>query len=399
MPVVSKEELASISLALAGLSQRVGALTMPVIVVPPATESGDGAQITAGTGKLVIKTVEWEVTTDGKLKRNGQLRPESGQVNLGMRDKDTFVQGTSFGGFYRAAGVEGNWTATSQGSWTDLNGVNPRAPVIPPSSGIPKPAADVGYTTRTFGPDLILGKNWFKFNLYGGDGAGNKVSQDGKGLLCAGGENGFNAHAASCVATPNGWRGKAFGGGGFFEATLLWTGDYNGWGMPGSSGWPSWWGNSIESTTGDPSAQWKGQAANFQQACEFDFMEFWANNRWGGAIHSWYGANGEKVSQGSDNVPPGFDHAQPNQYGTLWVPATPTSRGYAKWFFNRVHIPALDINWSMLDVNKAPPPTDQSATDRNHQNLLLGTGAGNPMRVIACEVFQASEAGNIIRPL
>lgn len=378
MPVVSKEELASISLALAGLSQRVGALTMPVIVVPPATESGDGAQITAGTGKLVIKTVEWELTADGKLKRNGQLRPESGQVNLGMRDKDTFVQGTSFGGFYRAAGVEGNWTATSQGSWTDLNGVNPRSPVIPPPTGVPAPAAEVGYNTRTLGPAVTLGGGaWVKSS-----GSSTAVQNADGSVSCAGPWT-FNDQISTLGQI-------AFGDGGYFEATFKFDNAYAG---ANGVGWPSWWANTIE-----------GRNVGFpnQRGAEVDFAEFWATNNWGAALHDWYGGAGDKLTQGTaGNTPAGQTGNQVHKYGCRWVPATPSTKGRLEFYFDRVLQPKMTIVWDLYVPGAAPPyapgTTAGASLDVQHLWLMLGTGAPNPMTIYSVEVWQKSAAGNILR--
>ena len=88
------------------------------------------------------------------------------------------------------------------------------------SSAVPTAAAAVGYNTETFGPAVTLGSNWLLWT----DAANVKQNGDGS-VTIAGGGNGYNAQIAT--ATPNGsgsLNGEAFGGGGYFEATLSFTG-------------------------------------------------------------------------------------------------------------------------------------------------------------------------------
>jgi len=277
-----------------------------------------------------------------------------------------------------------------------------------PITNIPAPAAAVGYNMKTFGSALTLGHNWQRFNFNGTDPAAINVTQNANGsVTISGGGNGYNAQLSTATATSTGllWKGRAFGGGGYFEATLSWANNYNGYEMPGSTGWPGWWSNDIEHMSGGYDTHWPGQSTDYTRAIEPDFMEFWSNTQYGGGIHDWYGPSSKKskkndfVKGNTYDLPPGFDHAQPHKYGFLWVPATATTRGYAQYFFDRVHLPALDISWDMYNPASPPPPVDGttafSVLDTRHLALILGSGTGNPMTVYSVEVWQSSAANNI----
>jgi hypothetical protein len=239
---------------------------------------------------------------------------------------------------------------------------------------------------------VTIGQNWQKWS---GD---VNVVQNGDGsVTIAGGGNGYNAQAVTYSFQGNGTK-TAFGGGGYFEATLSWANDYNGWGMSGSNGWPSWWTNVI-----DP-IPWPGQGGSgYINSIEPDVMEFWGNNNYGSALHDWYGdPNGgaDDVVQGAaSDLPAGFDHSKPHRYGMLWVPATPTSKGYVKFYFDGVHRDGGDIYWDMYDPNQPPPPvvgsTAGSVLDKEHIELLLGSGSNNPETVYKVQVWQASNANDI----
>lgn len=253
--------------------------------------------------------------------------------------------------------------------------------IIPPQPNpAPAPAAAVGYNTRTLGPDVMIGGNWRRFNFYGNAPVGQHVMQQGAGVVCAGGANGFNAHLCTCESTPTGWRGMAFGGGAYIEATLSWSGDYLGWGMPDSNGWPAFWSNAIE-MMGD----------SVQPGMELDFVEYWGNARWGVAMHTWY--SGTQLGQGTDQLP-GDGHGI-HKYGCLWVPATATTDGYVHVFLDRVHLPTADQSWP-LHVPRGVP-INQSVIDVQHLALILGSGSANPMAVSSVEVWQKSGAGNLVR--
>src|SRR5262249_52349632 len=157
-----------------------------------------------------------------------------------------------------------------------------------------------GYTTLTFGPNITIGGNWQRWSD-----AVNVVQNSDGSVTVAGGGNGYNEQLVTHDEFNS--NGIAFGGGGYFEATLSWANDYNGWGMPGSTGWPSWWTNVI-----DP-VQWPGQPDGYINSIEPDIVEFWSNTNYGSAAHDWYG-DGDVAQGMASEMPAGFDHSQPHKY-------------------------------------------------------------------------------------
>jgi hypothetical protein len=245
----------------------------------------------------------------------------------------------------------------------------------------PAPAAAVGYNVRTFGPSVAVGSDWHRFGFMGTDPSATNVTQNPDGsVTIAGGGNTFNAQLSS--AHPNG--GIAFGGGGYFEANLSWEGNYNGWGTQGSNGWPAFWANDIERMSGGKN-----------NGIEVDVMEAWGNDRWGGAVHNWYGSDGHRTEGKEHTLPSGASPSQPHRYGMLWVPATDTARGYVKFYFDGQELKGLAYSWKKGAPNNPAVPKDFSALDGLHLALILGSGSGNPMKVYSVEVWQRSAAQNV----
>lgn len=237
------------------------------------------------------------------------------------------------------------------------------------SLGPPQPAANVGYNTRTFGPNVTLGTNWYLWSS-----AVNATQNKDGSVLILGGGNTYNAQVVTALSLTQGQR---FGGGGYFEASLSFTGSSI---AHDPSQWPSFWSGEI---LGSPApSQWY----------EPDFMEMDASspNQYGIALHNWLAPQGSN-NQDSTTLPPatvpfGTDFSKPQKFGFLWVTATSTSVGYAKWFFNRS--PVGTITWAQGDSR-------YGAFDSRTIALSLGTGPTNPMTVYSVEVWQASGAGDV----
>jgi hypothetical protein len=273
----------------------------------------------------------------------------------------------------------------------------------------PTAAAAVGYNTQTFGPAATLGQNWYGMSFFGDNPANSGATQNGDGSVSISGtgSNTYNANisTASVGTTPSNWTGEAFGGGGYFEATLSFTGKSYG------ADQPAWWANDVEnmassSTTGQP-VQWQGQAGGYGDWIETDIAEWDAasSGQYGFGMHNWYGVigSGNDVSTttiGSPaTIPTGTDFSQPHKYGFLWVPATSGSQGYAKWFFDGTLIGKTA--WNQYNPATPPSPADGSSAfsvmDSRHLALLLGTAStANPMTVYNVSVWQNSSANDII---
>jgi hypothetical protein len=188
----------------------------------------------------------------------------------------------------------------------------------------------------------------------------------------------------------------AFGGGGYFQATMKFAGP------------ASFWANDIENMNGVSAGigpnQWAGQASGYGDWMEADFAEFDSTGVYGFALHNWYGRVGSgdgtsTLNSGSPVYPAGADYTKPNTYGFLWVPATSNEHGYAQFFFNGVQI-GNTITWSQYNPSAGPPPSESdgsaySVLDKLHLALILGTGSSTPNTIYDVQVWQASAANNI----
>lgn len=47
-------------------------------------------------------------------------------------------------------------------------------------------------------------------------------------------------------------------------------------------------GNGIEGMSGLYDVNWPGQGQNFPHGVETDFVEYWGDDHWGGALHDWW---------------------------------------------------------------------------------------------------------------
>ena len=78
--------------------------------------------------------------------------------------------------------------------------------------------------------------------------------------------------------------------------------------------------------------------------------------------------------------PSGAVYTKPNRYGFLWIPATATQMGAAKWFFNDVQV-GNTITWSPYDASSPPPPSESNGTaysvlDTRHPALRSSAAPG-----------------------
>jgi hypothetical protein len=281
-----------------------------------------------------------------------------------------------------------------------------RAYAVKRATQVPAPAAAVGFNTQTFGPDLNVFKNWYKFNFFWVKPDTITVTSSSYGSVTVTGPGGDDYGAQLCTArldqATGTWTGTAFGSGAFFEATMSFTGAYHG---PG----PTFWANDIENmhrrTASNTNIQWRGQPLGFGDWMEADIVEFNASGlAYGIALHNWYGsaADTKDVNTGTIvgspvTTPAGTDFSQAHKYGLLWVPATSSTEGYAKWFFDDVQV-GNTVTWNQYKQSLMPPPVVGSSAfsvmDARHLVLILGTGS-NPVTISAVSVWQKSSAHNI----
>lgn len=293
---------------------------------------------------------------------------------------------------------------------------------------MPAAAAAVGYNTQTFGSTLTLASNWFNWGFYGsGAQAAGAVSTNADGSIAISGVENNNYGATIATAQPAGnsvaWNGTAFGGGGYFEATLSFTGQGTG---PYPNGGPAFWMLDIEHLSGGPyDINWPSAASGCIDFFEVDAMEYDTSHTDGyqNGIATWYGsANGACANGATYNpntqipgvaggalVPSGTDFSQPHKYGVLWVPATgygdtTITQGYLKFYFDGVQVGST-FTWNYYDPSLTstyptyPPLNGTSAMsgmDWRHMVLILGTGTAQPMTVYGVSVWQQSGAQNLV---
>lgn len=172
----------------------------------------------------------------------------------------------------------------------------------------PPQAAAVGYTVLTFGPSVATTTvatskpSWYPFGFFGisyptplinnSDGSVTIPCYNGTNNNGCFNSNNYAGQMASALPSFTGgtWQsfsGTAFGGGGYFEATLAYSGCFadGTYGIPGAA----FWANDVESmnggSQGDLTArQWPGQPTNYGNWIEVDQLEMNAGGSWVGSI-------------------------------------------------------------------------------------------------------------------
>jgi len=306
----------------------------------------------------------------------------------------------------------------------------------------PPQAAAVGYKVNTFSSTFSTrsvdvndtfnpGFQWYPSRWYY-----NKPTDSASITLAAGDTIVLNSDGAptgndngqiSSFSVPNslsesvsGIVGEAFGGGGYFEATLKF--DPSDVFARKNAGWPSWWGMSVEHLeSGSPankSQYWYFYDAtqkdhNYAHFAETDFFEYDVASPsrplvWGGNMADWFGVWTQSTGFSSIQtpwpykqmpVPPDTDFTQFHKYGYLWVPATTSTDGYAKYYFDDKLVGAKPVTWSQYQGQDPPAtkttPWAYGILDQQHIGLILGSGVKMPMTVKCVNVWQSSANQNI----
>lgn len=216
----------------------------------------------------------------------------------------------------------------------------------------PAPAMAVGYRTQTYGLGMHLGENWFIARNQGG------ISQQGNTILITGkgNDNSFNEQITNIA--PDG-SGTSFGGGGYFEATMSFTG------KPSTEGgWPSFWGGT---------SPWTGDRI------ETDIVEWWGVGDAAPNLIFWpsNGGGGQRSDTHKTPLESNFDPSQPNRYAMLWTNDAVT------FFINETRGDTIPLigPYAILNQQKIL--------------LTLGTGPNNPITVHGVNVWQATAENNI----
>jgi hypothetical protein len=291
------------------------------------------------------------------------------------------------------------------------------------STVVPPQAAAVGYITKTFSGTFSKqtvdldnteqpGFDWYPWHFFGQALPRTKsvaINADGSIVIGAAGPASSFATAAP-TRTSSHWVGVAFGGGAYLEATLKFDPENTAKGKP--KDWPAFWSMSIEHLANLDGQQWPGQPPGYVHFIEPDFFEYdvWGfrpRSYYGGAIHESYGIYGttcapENFCSVSNRrftieAPPETDYRNFHKFGFLWVPATPSTQGYAQYYFDGVAT-SDRVMWERY-TNQPPPPGRALWTfgiiDQQHLVIILGTGAQQPMTVASVSVWQSSAAQNL----
>lgn len=233
-------------------------------------------------------------------------------------------------------------------------------------------------------------------------------------LTIAGGQIGTAAPASNAA----GYVGTTFADGAYFEARIAFDHDRVKYDTTApiseDNWWPSFYSIPIEYLTGR--AQWPGQPDGYVHFGEDDFFEAWLqNDRYGGAVHDWYGRlgckpgaalggycdienDGNSSGLAPDNVeirvPAETDWAQFHVIGQLWVSGAHTKdhRGFVQFYFDGK--PTTDrIEWHNDGSNGAPPPggdTLFSILDRDHLVVYIGSPKSVPLKVDWVRVWKVN---------
>ena len=270
------------------------------------------------------------------------------------------------------------------------------------AGSIPGAAVAAGYKTKTLGPEVTLNSNWYQMNFYR---ASNDATQNRDGTIAISGHGQGIASATRDKAMPHLWRGKAFGGGAYFEAIFHFA-DAD---ASKLAQWPAFWGTDIENMSQNAvteMTQWSGQPTGFGNWIETDFFEYDHQNlgEYGTQIHNWYGYHEHGEVQdvrgytAGLKVANGFDWSIAHKYGYLWVPATAGKKGYVAVFMDDVQM-GPTVYWDQYDASAPPSPklgtTAFSVLDSRHLILTIETGARNPLTVDSVSVWQASDKDNL----
>ncbi len=291
----------------------------------------------------------------------------------------------------------------------------------------PAPAAAVGFNTETFctntfttaNTDTTGGLNpgfaWYTLNCFGSHFSKPTPAYvlNGDGSITLGTSSGGPAlmWSVHCITGAPYWRGTAYGGGMYWEATVQFPHSANS-GNP----FPSMWMQAAESFSNpgglNPASQWPGQADGYDHFEEVDLIEYM-----GGTLttdrcsHDWYGPHGSGFSWANEFSSCDYPtqtlayFSSPHTYGILWVPATASTNGKLVWYVDGAVVKTL--TWAQfIPTNcqsrstQCPPPIGSTnwspgKIDYDHMVLTFDGSGTVPNTISNVHVFQASAVNNV----
>lgn len=290
-----------------------------------------------------------------------------------------------------------------------------------------------GFLTRTFFSDfdesivslreLKNGAQWFGNPLFGRcyskfDFVSNSISHlnlaagysdcDGRGIV--------NISSIAVIDKKNSkWLGRAFGGGGYFEASLKFEPN-NTINLVGDNPqWPAFWAISLEHVMGLPGERRKGdENVQFPEIDVFEYVTqgFAGKYSYGATVHHWYGeykktcapkgycsvnntkGGGSQFENAVVKYPKNFDFENFHRYGVLWVPAQKKRSGFLEFFLDGKSTGVI-VSWKHQRDGDSPHNNPFSAIDQQHLIFIFSTGIQQPMQIRDFQVWQKNESQNI----
>ena len=291
---------------------------------------------------------------------------------------------------------------------------------------IPDAAINQGYTQNTFSSrfseesvDLYNSKksnyDWYTGKFFGWKPHDpyNITVESGQAIKITGDKSAnFILATATSLNDEQKWVGKAFGGGGYFEAEIK----FNHEDINPADGWPAFWMMAIEHLAFLDDEQWKGQEKEYSHFIEVDIMEYMLKEKnnpshYIATMHDWFGVWKKTCSsqafckhslsrrESIKRVSPEVDMSTYHKYGFLWVPATDENEGYGQFYFDNQ--PAgKKIIWTRFNA-QSPSMEKQNWTfgilDHQHLALILGAGINQTMEVRSVNVWQKNSDHNLAR--
>jgi hypothetical protein len=291
-------------------------------------------------------------------------------------------------------------------------------------NNVPPQALANGFSKKTFSSYFTFknfdlrntrktGFKWYPWRFFSYKPSETSLAQinTDSSITLLGDKKSYNANIATATPgnSPGTFWGTAFGGGGYFEASLK----FNSNSFLNKHGCPAFWAMALEHLVPLPPVQWPRMPKGYEHFIEVDILEFnHADTRqYTGTMHEWYGTIRScsgfycqatpPYSSLIRRVPLNTNFSQYHKYGFLWVPATRSTKGYAEYYFDGKKI-GDRTSWSQY-TNQPPPPGSQPWTfgiiDKQHLVLILGTGYKQPLTIRSVNVWQASAAQNITKTI